>query len=190
MELAWLHLLGQQLTGPPEGPGSSSAGGHGQPSFVSPKGRLKAVYFAPLRALVQERMADWQGRFGRVLGLNCLEMSGDAEPDAAEMMAADLICTTPEKFGECTKATPCRMVAISSQETANHIHTQQNPSANAAFGSAESVRAVETLCFSMARLYFFVHADQMTRRSKEAGGVNFFAEVRQFFQLLLCKQHH
>lgn len=50
----------------------------------------------------QEQVANWSKRFGTSLGLKCQEMSGDtdAATDAAELNAADIICTTPEKFGE------------------------------------------------------------------------------------------
>jgi replicative superfamily II helicase len=52
-----------------------------------------------LRALVQERHQDWSERFGP-LGLTVTELSGDSDAEARELEAADLICTTPEKFGE------------------------------------------------------------------------------------------
>lgn len=43
-------------------------------------------------------------RFGRKsIGLNCLELTGDTDPDSAELEAADIICTTPEKFDSITR---------------------------------------------------------------------------------------
>jgi hypothetical protein len=50
------------------------------------------------RALVQERHQDWAARFGP-LGLNVAELSGDNDADVRELEGADLVCTTPEKFG-------------------------------------------------------------------------------------------
>ena len=46
-------------------------------------------------------MRDWHARFGQKLGLRCIELTGDTDAtDAAELDCADIICTTPEKFGE------------------------------------------------------------------------------------------
>eukprot|EP00850_Spirogloea_muscicola_P022734 SM000309S11869 [mRNA] locus=s309:40999:48383:+ [translate_table: standard] len=67
--------------------------------FLRCSGRLKAVYIAPLKALVQERQQDWSSRFGKVLGLRCQELTGDSDQTTlAELQDADIICTTPEKF--------------------------------------------------------------------------------------------
>lgn len=58
-------------------------------------GRLKAVYVAPNKALVQERVADWQRRFA-YLGVSVIECTGDSdEDDAKALLGADLIATTP-----------------------------------------------------------------------------------------------
>ena len=37
-------------------------------------------------------------RFGSVLGLSVLELTGDVEPEAGQLDSADLLCTTPEKL--------------------------------------------------------------------------------------------
>lgn len=50
------------------------------------------------RALVQERHQNWTERFGP-LGLSVVELSGDTDVEAHQLDGADLICTTPEKFG-------------------------------------------------------------------------------------------
>jgi hypothetical protein len=42
-------------------------------------------------------------RFARVLGLSVVELSGDVEPSPQDLDAADLICTTPEKFDAITR---------------------------------------------------------------------------------------
>jgi replicative superfamily II helicase len=87
MELAMLRLYSKLL----------DAGGNWPANRRG--GLSKAVYLAPMRALVQEKLRDFQERFGRVLGLKCCEVTGDIEPDPQELEAADIICTTPEKFG-------------------------------------------------------------------------------------------
>ena len=49
----------------------------------------------------QERMADWTGKFHSTLGLNLLEVTGDTDAEEwASMDRTDIICTTPEKFGQ------------------------------------------------------------------------------------------
>lgn len=58
-------------------------------------GRSKAIYVAPTRALVQERVRDWSARFG-YLSIKVLECTGDmAEQDTAGLLTADIIATTP-----------------------------------------------------------------------------------------------
>ena len=60
------------------------------------RGRLKAVYVAPNKALVQERVADWRARFA-YLGVVVVECTGDSDTqdEGAALLAADVIATTP-----------------------------------------------------------------------------------------------
>lgn len=61
------------------------------------------LHAGPIKALVQERQQDWQARYGTTLGLKVLQLSGDAGDSdelEADLEAADIICATPEKFGE------------------------------------------------------------------------------------------
>eukprot|EP00055_Hartaetosiga_balthica_P010039 m.41520 g.41520 ORF g.41520 m.41520 type:complete len:2056 (-) comp7002_c0_seq1:116-6283(-) len=58
----------------------------------------KAVYIAPLKALVRERIEDWKIRFGQKLGKKVVELTGDVTPDARAIDRADVIVTTPEKW--------------------------------------------------------------------------------------------
>lgn len=58
----------------------------------------KAVYIAPIKALVAERVRDWQRKLGGGLGLTVVELTGDSTPDAAALRRADVIITTPEKW--------------------------------------------------------------------------------------------
>ncbi|KAH9490921.1 activating signal cointegrator 1 complex subunit [Bulinus truncatus] len=58
----------------------------------------KAVYIAPLKALVRERMDDWKIRIEQKLGKKVVELTGDVTPDMKAVANADLIVTTPEKW--------------------------------------------------------------------------------------------
>uniref|UniRef100_A0A0D9VIC9 DNA 3'-5' helicase n=1 Tax=Leersia perrieri TaxID=77586 RepID=A0A0D9VIC9_9ORYZ len=67
------------------------------------KGTLKTIYIAPMKALVQEKLRDWNIKFGS-LGINCLEMTGDNEfYNIKSIHDADLILTTPEKFDSVSR---------------------------------------------------------------------------------------
>lgn len=47
-----------------------------------------------------ERQADWQARFGPA-GLRVVQLTGDDDTEGLEdVEGADIICSTPEKFGE------------------------------------------------------------------------------------------
>ncbi|CAO2046611.1 unnamed protein product [Urochloa humidicola] len=78
--------------------------------FLSPdlrfhlvKGTLKTIYIAPSKALVQEKLRDWNTKLGP-LGINCLEMTGDNEfYNNKAIHDADLILTTPEKFDSMSR---------------------------------------------------------------------------------------
>ena len=74
--------------------------------FVLKPGSLKIVYLAPIRALVQEKVKQWQQTFGNKLGLTCSELTGDTDmADSLHLDNADIICTTPEKFGKTVAVT-------------------------------------------------------------------------------------
>ncbi|KAL5647406.1 hypothetical protein ACJX0J_041761, partial [Zea mays] len=78
--------------------------------FLSPdwrfnlnKGTLKTIYIAPSKALVQEKLRDWNMKLGP-LGINCLEMTGDSGFCNIKVIHdADLILTTPEKFDSISR---------------------------------------------------------------------------------------
>ncbi|GFH30605.1 helicase ATP-binding domain-containing protein [Haematococcus lacustris] len=89
MELGILRLLSKQLD-PVTGKLSNT------------NGAAKVVYLAPLRALVQEKYKDWQSRYS-ALGVNCVELTGDSDMELHVLDAADIICTTPEKFDSATR---------------------------------------------------------------------------------------
>ncbi len=62
----------------------------------------KCVYIAPLKALVRERMEDWKIRLEAKLGKKVVELTGDTAPDMRAIELADVIVTTPEKWGNIT----------------------------------------------------------------------------------------
>eukprot|EP01125_Pyxidicula_operculata_P022548 TRINITY_DN928_c0_g1_i3.p1 TRINITY_DN928_c0_g1~~TRINITY_DN928_c0_g1_i3.p1 ORF type:complete len:2094 (-),score=618.62 TRINITY_DN928_c0_g1_i3:183-5534(-) len=59
---------------------------------------LKIVYIGPLKALVRERLKDWEHRFGEIMGKQVIELTGDFTPDMRALQKADIILTTPEKW--------------------------------------------------------------------------------------------
>uniref|UniRef100_A0A2N9FIT4 DNA 3'-5' helicase n=1 Tax=Fagus sylvatica TaxID=28930 RepID=A0A2N9FIT4_FAGSY len=71
--------------------------------FIHIKGTLKTIYIAPSKALVQEKLRDWNEKFGS-WGINCLELTGDNEfYNIKNIQEADIILTTPEKFDAVTR---------------------------------------------------------------------------------------
>uniref|UniRef100_J3LET8 DNA 3'-5' helicase n=1 Tax=Oryza brachyantha TaxID=4533 RepID=J3LET8_ORYBR len=67
------------------------------------KGTLKTIYIAPMKALVQEKLRDWNMKLGS-LGINCLEITGDNDfYNIKSIHDADLILTTPEKFDSVSR---------------------------------------------------------------------------------------
>ncbi|XP_008458786.1 DExH-box ATP-dependent RNA helicase DExH17 isoform X4 [Cucumis melo] len=71
--------------------------------FIHVKGTLKSIYIAPSKALVQEKVRDWNQKFGS-WGVSCLELTGDNETyNVKYIQEADIILTTPEKFDAVTR---------------------------------------------------------------------------------------
>lgn len=71
--------------------------------FIHLKGMLKTIYVAPSKALVQEKLRDWNQKLGS-WGINCLELTGDNESyNIRSIQEADVIVTTPEKFDAVTR---------------------------------------------------------------------------------------
>ncbi|PVD32707.1 hypothetical protein C0Q70_08152 [Pomacea canaliculata] len=64
---------------------------------------IKIVYMAPMKALCNERVTDWQKRMSP-FGLECLELTGDSDlPDFSQLHYSNIICTTPEKWDSVTR---------------------------------------------------------------------------------------
>ncbi|CAJ0834499.1 14079_t:CDS:10, partial [Entrophospora sp. SA101] len=58
----------------------------------------KVVYIAPLKALVRERVDDWQARLTIPMKRRLVELTGDITPDLHSIEKSDIIITTPEKW--------------------------------------------------------------------------------------------
>jgi len=71
-------------------------------SFLPQVGDFSAllqIYIAPSKALVQEKLRDWNQKFG-AWGINCLELTGDNDSyNTRNIQEADIILTTPEVHG-------------------------------------------------------------------------------------------
>ena len=58
---------------------------------------------APLKALCTEKFSEWSEKFENDLNLKCIELTGDTdnddENDLSYVENANIICTTPVRFG-------------------------------------------------------------------------------------------
>uniref|UniRef100_H2Z645 Activating signal cointegrator 1 complex subunit 3 n=1 Tax=Ciona savignyi TaxID=51511 RepID=H2Z645_CIOSA len=84
------------LLGAPTGSGKTVAAELALFRMLRTQPGAKAVYVAPMKALVRERMKDWEKRLKTKLGLKYL--TGDIAPDMGAVARADVIITTPEKW--------------------------------------------------------------------------------------------
>ncbi|KAF7284822.1 hypothetical protein GWI33_021579 [Rhynchophorus ferrugineus] len=57
----------------------------------------KVVYIAPMKALVRERLLDWQRKFSKI-NKRVIEVTGDITPRSEFIRTAHIIITTPEKW--------------------------------------------------------------------------------------------
>ncbi|XP_066464224.1 activating signal cointegrator 1 complex subunit 3 isoform X1 [Eleutherodactylus coqui] len=92
------HTDTNVLLGAPTGSGKTVAAELAIFRVFNKYPKSKAVYIAPLKALVRERMEDWKVRIEEKLGKKVVELTGDVTPDMRAIMEADLIVTTPEKW--------------------------------------------------------------------------------------------
>jgi activating signal cointegrator complex subunit 3 len=91
------------LLGAPTGSGKTVAAELAVFRLLRAHPGMKAVYVAPLKALVSERMKDWQLKFGQRLGKKVVELTGDVTPDALSLRTSDIVITTPEKWDGITR---------------------------------------------------------------------------------------
>ena len=71
--------------------------------------QFKIVYIAPMKALVQEVVANLTQRIGEPYGLNVRELSGDVNMTKGEIAATQIIVSTPEKWDVVTRKAGDRM---------------------------------------------------------------------------------
>ena len=57
----------------------------------------KVIYIAPMKSLAKERLKDWSKKM-ESLNKKVLELTGDFTPDVADLLKADILITTPEKW--------------------------------------------------------------------------------------------
>ena len=92
------HTDQNVLVGSPTGSGKTVTAELAVLRLLKAHPGMKAVYIAPLKALVRERMDDWGRKFVKGLGLKLMELTGDSAPDARALATADILATTPEKW--------------------------------------------------------------------------------------------
>ncbi|KXS12052.1 Sec63-domain-containing protein [Gonapodya prolifera JEL478] len=86
------------LVGAPTGSGKTVAAELAMWNAFRERPSSKVVYIAPLKALVRERVVDWNGRLMGPMGRKLVELTGDVTPDIQSVQSADVIITTPEKW--------------------------------------------------------------------------------------------
>lgn len=92
------HTDKNVLLGAPTGSGKTLVAELAMYRLFNEYPRAKAVYVAPLKALVRERVDDWGERLCKRLGKRLVELTGDVAPDIRAIERADIIVTTPEKW--------------------------------------------------------------------------------------------
>ncbi|KAJ2005411.1 activating signal cointegrator 1 complex subunit 3 [Coemansia thaxteri] len=102
------HTLYRQpynaLVGAPTGSGKTIAAELAMWWAFREHPQQKVVYIAPLKALVKERVADWDKRLVGPMRRSLVEMTGDVTPDPESIRRADIIVTTPEKWDGVSRA--------------------------------------------------------------------------------------
>lgn len=92
------HTDNNVLLGAPTGSGKTIAAEICLFRLFNTQPNLKAVYIAPLKALVRERVVDWKKRFGEMMGKTVVEITGDVAAGYQVLQNSDIIITTPEKW--------------------------------------------------------------------------------------------
>lgn len=92
------HTDNNILVGAPTGSGKTIISELAMLRLFSVYPNQKVVYIAPLKALVRERVQDWKSRFEQRLNKKVTELTGDVNPNIKEILNANIIITTPEKW--------------------------------------------------------------------------------------------
>ena len=118
------HTHENVLLGSPTGSGKTVAAELAMWQSLRDHPGSKIVYIAPMKALVRERVLDWRGRLTQQLGLKLVELTGDNTPDTRTIRDADIIITTPEKWGRYLPFLADTIVCSSSESR----HHRRDPS--------------------------------------------------------------
>jgi pre-mRNA-splicing helicase BRR2 len=70
----------------------------------------KIVYVAPFKSLLDERERDWKKRIGSKLGLQIVQLNGDA--DEKKLAAAHVILATPERWDQLSRRGTTRVKSL------------------------------------------------------------------------------
>ncbi|XP_028753755.1 DExH-box ATP-dependent RNA helicase DExH14 [Neltuma alba] len=95
---ALYHTDNNILLGAPTGSGKTISAELAMLRLFSTQPDMKVIYIAPLKAIVRERIHDWQKRLVSQLGKKMVEMTGDYTPDLMALLSANIIISTPEKW--------------------------------------------------------------------------------------------
>ncbi|OMO90989.1 hypothetical protein COLO4_18725 [Corchorus olitorius] len=59
---------------------------------------MRVVYIAPLEAIAKERYRDWENKFGKVLGMRVVELTGELSLDMKLLEKGQIVISTPERW--------------------------------------------------------------------------------------------
>lgn len=90
------------------------------------KPKFKAVYVAPLKALVQEQVREFSRRLP---WLEVLELTGDSDASTLEIASANILVVTPEKWDVITRKLPryAREVELLMIDEIHLLHDERGP---------------------------------------------------------------
>ncbi|KAI5963826.1 brr2 [Candida pseudojiufengensis] len=93
------------------------------------KDEFKIVYIAPLKALVQEQMREFQRRLTSVYGLIVNELTGDSSLSLKQIQETNVIVTTPEKWDIITRKNHeyIKLVKLIIIDEIHLLHDQRGP---------------------------------------------------------------
>ncbi|GLJ46147.1 hypothetical protein SUGI_0972180 [Cryptomeria japonica] len=92
------HTDKNVLLGAPTGSGKTISAELAMLHLFNTQPDMKVIYIAPMKAIVRERMNDWQKGLVLSLKKKMVEMTGDFTPDLKALLSADIIVSTPEKW--------------------------------------------------------------------------------------------
>ena len=96
------HTSSSLLIGAPTGSGKTVIAELALFRLFNESPGAKAVYVAPLKALVTERTRGWRQKFKN--SKRVLELTGDTTPSRQQLDAASILITTPEKWDSVSRS--------------------------------------------------------------------------------------